>query len=113
MKNQLIILGAVALGIYLLTKKKDKITLTKESIVALSDADLNALLIDLGKAASQDKYTDPAAYSYIVVTEVDRRKKTAVVNPTPSVAVLPPIKTTTVITPSYGPSTGIVAPMSF
>ena len=112
MKNQLIILGAVALGIYLLTRKKDKITLTKESIVALSDADLNALLIDLGKAESQSKYTDPAAYSYIVVTEIDRRKKTAVVTPTPAVALVP-IKTTTVITPSYGPSTGVVAPMSF
>jgi hypothetical protein len=112
MKNNLLIIGAVALGIYLMTRKKEKKVYTKELLMAMSDADLQALLIDLGKQASQDKYLDPAAYSYLVVTEIERRKKTAVVTPTPAVAIVP-IKTNVVTTPSYGPSTGIVAPMSF
>jgi hypothetical protein len=47
----------------------------------------------------------------MVVTEIERRKKTSVVNPTPG--TITPIKTTTATTPSYGPSTGVVAPMSF
>jgi len=111
MKNNLIIIGAVALGIYLMTRKKEKKVYTKELLMAMSDADLQALLIDLGKQASQDKYLDPAAYSYMVVTEIERRKKTAVVTPTP--AVITPIKKPIVSTPSYGPSTGVVAPMSF
>jgi hypothetical protein len=111
MKNNLIILGAVALGIYLMTRKKEKKVYTKEILMALSDADLQALLIDLGKQASQDKYLDPAAYSYMVVTEIERRKKTSVVNPNPG--TITPTKTTTSTSVSYGPSTGIVAPMSF
>lgn len=111
MNKNLIILGLVGLGIYLMTRKKEKLTYTKELIMALSDADLQALLIDLGKAASQDKYTDPSGYSFLVVNEIERRKKTGVVTPTP--ATISPIRTNTVATPNYGPSTGVVAPMGF
>jgi len=111
MKNNLIILGAVALGIYLMTRKKEKKVYTKELLMAMSDADLQALLIDLGNKASQNKYLDPAAYSYMVVTEIERRKKTSVVNPNPG--TITPTKATTSTSVSYGPSTGVALPMSF
>jgi hypothetical protein len=72
----LLYLGIAAVAYYIYTKSNKKITHTKESIMALSDADLNALLIDLGNAASKSKYADSAAYSYMVVTEIQRRKNT-------------------------------------
>ena len=98
----LLYLGIAAVAYYIYTKSNKKITHTKESIMALSNEDLNALLIDLGKAASQSKYSDPAAYSYMVVTEIQRRKNTGVVTPT---------QTTT--GSGAGPSGNVVTTMSF
>lgn len=108
--KDLLILGAVGLGIYLMTRPKKKITYTIDDIMAMSDSDLQKLLTDLGIKTSQDKYADPGVYSYWVVTEINKRKQTGVALP---VVSLPPIKTTTVATSTYGPSTGVVAPMSF
>lgn len=108
--KNLLILGAVGLGIYLMTRPKKKITYTIDDIMAMSDSDLQKLLTDLGIKTSQDKYTDPAVYSYWVVTEINKRKQTGVALP---VVSLPALKPTTVATSTYGPSTGVVAPMSF
>ena len=100
----LLYLGIAAVAYYIYTKSNKKITHTKESIMALSNEDLNALLIDLGKAASQSKYSDPAAYSYMVVTEIQRRKNTGVVTPT---------QASTATSASSGPSGNVVTTMSF
>jgi hypothetical protein len=109
--KNLLILGAVGLGIYLMMKAKKKIVLTQEMLMAMSLEDLNALLIDLGKQASQSKYEDPGVYSYWVVTELNKRKTVNVVDP---IAITPIPKSTTAQSgTNYGPSTGVVAPMSF
>jgi len=100
----LLYLGIAAVAYYIYTKSNRKITHTKESIMALSNEDLNALLIDLGKAASQSKYSDPAAYSYLVVQEIQRRKNTGVVTPS---------QASTATSASMGPSGNVVTTMSF
>lgn len=110
--KDLLIIGAVGLGIYLMTRPKKKITYTIEDIMALSDADLQKLLTDLGIKTSQDKYTDPGVYSYWVVTEINKRKQTGVTLPVVSLPSLPKTNTQQSAT-NYGPSTGIVAPMTF
>ena len=110
--QNLLIIGAIGLGIYLMTKAKKKIVLTQDMLMAMSLEDLNALLIDLGKQASQSKYQDPGVYSYWVVTELNKRKSVAVADP---IAITPiiPKSTTAQSGTNYGPSTGVVAPMSF
>lgn len=102
----LLYLGIAAVAYYIYKKSNKKITHTKESIMALSNEDLNALLVDLGKAASQSKYSDPAAYSYMVVTEIQRRKNTGVVTPVKQT-------TATNAASTQGPSGGVVTTMSF
>lgn len=109
--KNLLILGAIGLGIYLMTKAKKKIKLTQDMLLAMSLEDLNTLLIDLGKKESQSKYEDPAVYSYWVVTELNKRKLVGVADP---IAITPiPKASTAQSATNYGPSTGVVAPMSF